>query len=454
MVAASPTPSAQTTDEERMTALQKQVADVKAALLEEELNDLKDQLEEKKISSKVRRDSLVAQRGSVEKEEVATSAVAGRRGSLKGVTPIAVSDSALDPTGLKAGDAAPSEWMEVNDGRVIFYFNKRTKECRVDLPAGIEAMELPAVAQESAVNMGNGAVVPPLRDNLSSFVNAAQAPGSADSGGDVDSNTNNGGKGLRRTMSVRVSKATGDNAWEMHMDVATSLPFFYNKETGESQWDKPAGVSDMTGFNSGKLMSKPSMYKLLDTQTDQQSCWTALRERSYQTNAIAGNTNVKWLAYWDPDSNRHFYHNAQTDVSSWDIPEEWISIINKREVGSMLNVKDALGMDGLKSRVTYTNDDGSASAGDSESADGNSNGKKLKIMRVTSFLHTRHNEWECYLDEHHRMFYVNSTTHESTWEPPKDFGTLVATAEGIVEENSDFSDAESIQNVDEEDDLF
>ena len=265
------------------------------------------------------------------------------------------------------------------------------------------------------------------------------------------------------------------------MDVATSLPFYHNRDTGESRWEQPEGLKDkdMTGISSSPtLQSKPSMYKLTNSaEMDQLSCWAALRERSYVTNnnSIAGSSPTMWVAYWDPESNRHFYYNSRTDVSSWDIPQEWIAVINKRHSESMLNVKaDASSMRG-QGRVTYVNQDLSDTEGASESGSrghsntgakamsededggGDSSGSgsssspsRLKIMRVTSFLHQRHSDWECYLDEHHRMFYVNKSTQESTWEPPKDFGNLVATSAGIVEEDCS-DDDESIQNVEAED---
>merc|ERR1712000_795343 len=43
-------------------------------------------------------------------------------------------------------------------------------------------------------------------------------------------------KTLKRTKSVRAC-TTGE--WEMHIDTEYDFPFYYNKATGASQWEKP-----------------------------------------------------------------------------------------------------------------------------------------------------------------------------------------------------------------------
>ncbi len=434
-----------------------------------------------------------------------------RKGSVKGVTP-------FSPEGVSSDVSKPppyTPWIEVNDGQAIFYFNRDTKECRIDPPVGADISSTQPPETKSDTGSANNAtsnIAASLdkSESQSSAVSSPQQPFSALSivsaastpvGGttiaptspafsysgqndgayhsEVADNVNkavnlsrhnnnhgssfinvspvhpNHSKGLKRTASVRVAPAVNGSVWEVHIDIETSLPFYYNWETQESQWEKPKELQQYDKIANGGMNENENA---MGSNTLATEAWSTLRERSHQASSISNECTHEWTAYWDPESQRHFYYNNKTTESQWGLPLEWKKIIMRRQSMTADQMKMA------RQRVQY------AHGSEGDEAEGRS---RLKVMRVTSFLHHRHGEWDAYVDENERMFYVNSRTNESTWEPPVDGAAIYSsniysstnaaahaaigsTSDALVEEesNNDDDDSESVQDIHDTDDLF
>ena len=98
--------------------------------------------------------------------------------------------------------------------------------------------------------------------------------------------------GLKRQQSIRM-ESFGD--WEELQDVETGGSFYYNKVSGLSQWEIPESVR-------------------LHRENEERR-WKLRRQ-----NSITTGTNGLWQRQLDPTCNKSFYYNSQTGESTWEKP--------------------------------------------------------------------------------------------------------------------------------------
>ena len=65
---------------------------------------------------------------------------------------------------------------------------------------------------------------------------------------------------------------------------------------------------------------------------------------------------VKWFKYYDTSSSKHYYHNIETQVTQWDVPEDYVEPIHDT-LSSNLSTANNTNIS-YKSTASFTNDKG------------------------------------------------------------------------------------------------
>eukprot|EP01138_Halocafeteria_seosinensis_P002666 gb/GECG01002725.1/.p1 GENE.gb/GECG01002725.1/~~gb/GECG01002725.1/.p1 ORF type:complete len:214 (+),score=47.19 gb/GECG01002725.1/:1-642(+) len=87
-----------------------------------------------------------------------------------------------------------------------------------------------------------------------------------------------------------------DTPWEVHEDPDSGAHFYFNPETGVTQWERPEEL----GPEPEGEEAAPE-----DVEVD------------------AADNLENWAEAIDPDSGAKFYYNAVTEVTQWDPPPGW-----------------------------------------------------------------------------------------------------------------------------------
>lgn len=211
--------------------------------------------------------------------------------------------------------------------------------------------------------------------------------------------------------------------WQLVYDPTSGGSYYYNSETGESQWERPQNYWTPRGHEStaGVAAAADAAYDPnADASTGAQAGIGAAEEEWVDPNVLR--SHGPWRVYFDADSGYEYYHNTETEEVVWDppVPE-------------------------LAPDTPYGDDeeffDGDADGGDGAlAAEGPLAGMSAEhLSNVAAALcynrykpavpHplAKHGPWELFLDpDAQKMYYCNSDTGQSLWEVPPDWNDAEA----------------------------
>eukprot|EP00405_Crypthecodinium_cohnii_P013406 CAMPEP_0206434144 /NCGR_PEP_ID=MMETSP0324_2-20121206/8977_1 /ASSEMBLY_ACC=CAM_ASM_000836 /TAXON_ID=2866 /ORGANISM="Crypthecodinium cohnii, Strain Seligo" /LENGTH=338 /DNA_ID=CAMNT_0053900591 /DNA_START=172 /DNA_END=1188 /DNA_ORIENTATION=- len=95
--------------------------------------------------------------------------------------------------------------------------------------------------------------------------------------------------------------------WTEHVEPESGKPYYYNMQTGETRWDKPAGAATAPmgmGMGMGMGMSMPTMGMGMGMM------------------GMGGGAGLPpgWTEIMDPSSGKPYYYNAATSQTTWERP--------------------------------------------------------------------------------------------------------------------------------------
>ena len=109
------------------------------------------------------------------------------------------------------------------------------------------------------------------------------------------------------------SNGNGENRkWEPIATPTGKNLYWYNWQSGESQWEKPAEVENLPAKNALPLPSTPKTKDYRQAH----DLWNILLKRSTVV-AVKGD----WHQMKDSQTNEHFYHNPKKMISQWELPK-------------------------------------------------------------------------------------------------------------------------------------
>uniref|UniRef100_H3HDU1 WW domain-containing protein n=1 Tax=Phytophthora ramorum TaxID=164328 RepID=H3HDU1_PHYRM len=130
--------------------------------------------------------------------------------------------------------------------------------------------------------------------------------------------------------------------WTQQFDPATAQKYYYNSETGESQWEKPmdllTGVKDERSARAVKIQSvfrakkaRDRVKQLADEEEEEEQLEQQLQEETPCSRPL-------WSEYFDPRSGKYYYRHATTGAIIWEKPEDFVSSKaegSKRDVAAL-----------------------------------------------------------------------------------------------------------------------
>ncbi|KAI9983020.1 hypothetical protein PInf_006932 [Phytophthora infestans] len=141
---------------------------------------------------------------------------------------------------------------------------------------------------------------------------------------------------------MRVKEA---RKWTEQFDPTTGHKYFYNSETGESQWEKPVdfftGLKDERSARAVKIQSvfrakkdRDRVKQLADEEEEEEQLEQQLREEreavaaaeeKLAALAAESSSRAQWCEYFDPRSGRYYYRHSVSNTITWEKPEEYVS---------------------------------------------------------------------------------------------------------------------------------
>ncbi|GMF53117.1 unnamed protein product [Phytophthora fragariaefolia] len=260
----------------------------------------------------------------------------------KGDVQVAGSNDAerTDSTGVIAVSEAASDdalwvrkWDETSDS--LYYFNLRTQETSWEQPQAYKAVFMSEPvdmdsdrspdAEDSVIEQQDEQLR--LQKEQEQQVNASVAIQSL----------YRGRKDRKRVKEAR--------KWTEQFDPATAQRYYYNSETGESQWEKPAdfltGVKDERSERVVRIQSvyrakkaRDRVKQLADEEEEDEMLMEQNMQDEGEVDPAEGrppiantepSSRVVWCEYFDPRSGKYYYRHVITDDITWEKPEKYLA---------------------------------------------------------------------------------------------------------------------------------
>ena len=114
--------------------------------------------------------------------------------------------------------------------------------------------------------------------------------------------------------------------WAKVFDSASKAYYYYNVETYETTWDRPADFSDdeeNLSVSEGLLMLKA--VKMIQRNFRAKVARQEVRKiRARKKSQNMGDVGCKWIETKDPGSGDMYYYHVDTYETVWEPPQEWI----------------------------------------------------------------------------------------------------------------------------------
>ncbi|KAG7379804.1 hypothetical protein PHYPSEUDO_008100 [Phytophthora pseudosyringae] len=243
------------------------------------------------------------------------------------VADVQVDASTSDAAGSAGTNSAESLWVRKWDDASsrLYYFNLRTLESSWEEPAAYKAvLTSEPLDMDTEQHQGHASVA------IQSLYR--------------------GRKDRKRVKEAR--------KWTEQFDPAAAQKYYYNSDTGESQWEKPAdfltGIRDERSARAVKIQSvyrakkaRDRVKQLADEEEEEEELEQQLRtedeaaaaeENEMAALAVETSTRAQWCEYFDPRSRKYYYRHAVTDAITWEKPETYVSSSvegSKRDVAAL-----------------------------------------------------------------------------------------------------------------------
>ena len=125
---------------------------------------------------------------------------------------------------------------------------------------------------------------------------------------------------------------------------------------------------------------------------------------------------IKWFKYFDRSSSKHYYHNIETQVTQWDVPEDYVDPIPDTILPSThsSNLSTNTTNISYKSTASFTNDKGVFSASGASSYWDKMNrpddkaGRQMSAFFDISTLEQNREEYKVIVYNIHVILYTHS----------------------------------------------
>jgi len=221
------------------------------------------------------------------------------------------------------------KWDDASNA--LYYFNLRTQESSWEEPEAYKA-----VLMSEPLSMDTERA-PEEQQDEKGPEDAQQLQDQQSSASVTIQSLYRGRKDRKRVQEAR--------KWTEQFDPTTAQKYYYNSETGESQWEKPAdfltGVKDERSARVVKIQSvyrakkaRDRVKQLADEEEEEEELEQQLQEEDSVAaeeeamTALAtkeSNRRAQWCEYFDPRSGKYYYRHAVTDVITWEKPEHYVS---------------------------------------------------------------------------------------------------------------------------------
>ncbi|KAE9349560.1 hypothetical protein PF008_g6845 [Phytophthora fragariae] len=232
-----------------------------------------------------------------------------------------------------ASEDAPGDnlWVRKWDdtSNSLFYFNLRTQESSWEQPQAYKAVFMSEPMEMDSERAQD--VVEPAIDLQDEQLGLQQEQSNASV---AIQSLYRGRKDRKRVKEAR--------KWTEQFDPATAQKYFYNSETGESQWEKPAdfltGVKDERSVRAVKIQSvyrakkaRDRVKELADEEEEEEELMKQQVQDEAEADELAAavadtsSPRAVWCEYFDPRSGKYYYRHVVTDDITWEKPEKYVS---------------------------------------------------------------------------------------------------------------------------------
>jgi hypothetical protein len=252
---------------------------------------------------------------------------------------------------------------------------------------------------------------------------------------------NKAGNGRRKKFGRSSSLRTHAHLhkWIPKHDPSSGKTYYFNAETGTSQWEEPDEVRD------AREADEKGEVDFLRAFTQGGAITSRMRRQS-----VAVESKGNWTVMRDPKSKCVFYYNSETGVSQWNQPPGFEATgpsrrARRRSVVIGRNGQWELMRDPVSHRTFYHNRELNKSqwhkpAGfgddvhDGETASRSSRLRPSKDLPERGILIAQSGDWKLILDpDSERVSYHNEFFEEARWDMPAEFeSNLAAVPAGAV----------------------